>query len=343
MGSWTKQLRKSGKISFGIMHLQPLFLSILCINFLFHFHSSHGFSNETKHYNSSTSKYFQHSTLRFIAFGDWGTDGSDQKEDAESIGKWCEENRCDFILSTGDNFYSHGVHSADDERFQKTWADVYDHPSIADLTWLVVAGNHDHGNGADDGREWFEVEHSKLEPRWHFPDLAYSYKISTSATTIKFVGYDSESLRHDKNNPEEMLEFIDNELSDHDTDWKIIFGHHPAYSAGNYAGSGTIRDQVVPLMKKNDVDIYFTGHEHNQEHWQTKDNPRDTDHVSIGSGGYSLHGKDESKVRQMEGYGMDLQTFIEDFGFAYVVITENEISIKFVNCNLETVYEYTRL
>ena len=292
--------------------------------------------------NSSCVKYLEHSTLRFVAFGDWGTDGSHQKEDAEAIGEWCEENRCDFILSTGDNFYSTGVHSADDERFQETWADVYNHPSIAELTWYVIAGNHDHGNGADDGREWFEVEHSKLEPRWHFPDLAHSFKISTTATRIKFVGYDSESLLRNKNDPEKMLEFIDTELDDPDTDWKIIFGHHPAYSAGRSAGSGTIRDQVVPLMKKHNVDLYLTGHEHNQEHWQTKDNPEDTEHITIGSGGHSLHSLDKDKQHQMEGYGMDLQTFIEDFGFAYVVITENSISWKFVNCNLETVYEYTR-
>ena len=92
----------------------------------------------------------------------------------------------------------------------------------------------------------------------------------------------------------------------------------------------------------NNVDIYFTGHEHNQEHWQTKDDPKDTDHITIGSGGYGLHSLDKDKQHQMEGYGMDLQTFIEDFGFAYIVVTENSISWKFVNCNLETVYEYTR-
>lgn len=324
------------------MHIPPQFSLLICMIFLFILNISHGNLHGTKIYNSSTSTHIPHSTLRFIAFGDWGTDMRDQKEDAEAMGKWCDANRCDFIMSTGDNFYSYGVYSADDERFQKTWANVYDHPSIAGLTWLVVAGNHDHGNGANDGREWFEVEHSKLEPRWYFPDLAYSYKISTTSTTVKFVGYDSESLRHDKNSPDKMLDFIDTELSDNNTDWKIIFGHHPAYSAGYYAGDSTIRDQVVPLMKKNYVDMYFTGHEHNQEHWKSKNNAEDTDHITIGSGGYTLFPENETKVHQMEGYGMELQTFIEDFGFAYVAIDENKISLKFINCNLETVYEYSR-
>lgn len=86
-------------------------------------------------YNSSSSNYVAHSDLRFIAFGDWGTDGDHQKEDAEAIGEWCAENRCDFIMSTGDNFYMNGVNCSDDKRFQETWKDVYNHPGIAELTW----------------------------------------------------------------------------------------------------------------------------------------------------------------------------------------------------------------
>jgi len=167
-------------------------------------------------------------------------------------------------------------------------------------------------------------------------------KIATTATKVKFVGYDSESLRHDKNNPEEMLSFMDTELDDSDADWKFLFGHHPAYSCGNYAGSGTIRNEVVPLMKKHGVDFYLTGHEHNQEHWQTKDDPKQTDHMTIGNGGQSLKAFDKDHQDQMEGYGMDLQTFIEDYGFAYFYVTKDSVDVRFVACDLEVVYEYTR-
>merc|ERR1712150_372871 len=85
-------------------------------------------------------------------------------------GQWCLENGCDFVVSTGDNFYEHGVHSADDKRFETTWRDIYTHPGIADLTWYISAGNHDHGSH-DDGREWFQVEYSKTHPRCIFQIL----------------------------------------------------------------------------------------------------------------------------------------------------------------------------
>ena len=90
------------------------------------------------------------SKLRFIAIGDWGSDRDRQGEDAAAIGHWCAENECDFIISTGDNFYDEGVTSATDYRFDHTWRDVYTHSSIANLTWYICAGNHDHGD--DDGR-----------------------------------------------------------------------------------------------------------------------------------------------------------------------------------------------
>ena len=55
-----------------------------------------------------------------------------------------------------------------------------------------------------------------------------------------------------------------------------------------------------------------------------------------------LHPLNETKMYQMEGCGMKMQSFVEDFGFAYIVVSEYSISWQFVNCNLEIVYEYTR-
>ena len=43
--------------------------------------------------------------LHFIVIGDWGTGRRHQKEIAEAMGKFCQGNKCDFIISTGDNFY----------------------------------------------------------------------------------------------------------------------------------------------------------------------------------------------------------------------------------------------
>jgi tartrate-resistant acid phosphatase type 5 len=48
-----------------------------------------------------------------------------------------------FVLSTGDNVYENGVTSASDPLWAATFSDIYTHPSLADVPFYAVAGNHD--------------------------------------------------------------------------------------------------------------------------------------------------------------------------------------------------------
>ena len=41
--------------------------------------------------------------VHFIAIGDWGYGHHHQYEVAEAMGVWCQDNKCDFIISNGDN------------------------------------------------------------------------------------------------------------------------------------------------------------------------------------------------------------------------------------------------
>lgn len=55
-----------------------------------------------------------------------------------------------FILNTGDNFYSpNGVKSVNDKSWDTHWANIYQvKPHLGNLTWYGVLGNHDYG-GSD--------------------------------------------------------------------------------------------------------------------------------------------------------------------------------------------------
>ena len=285
------------------------------------------------------------SELRFIAMGDWGDDNSKQYKVADAMGEWCEQHTCEFIFALGDNFYDHGIFSADDKRFETTWSDVYSHPGISNLTWYVTAGNHDHGNSAshEDGHEWFQVQHSDLDPQWDFPDLAYSLTLDIKDSKIKFVTLDTESIRHDVNNPEDMISFLETELKETDADWKIVVGHHPCYTASAKLTDGElIRDKILPIMQEYSTDIYLTGHQHNQQHFQVKDHPEEIDHVITGGGGKTLEKFSQDNEDKTNEMGMDMKFFDYNFGFAYFTIDENSISWKFINIDGEVVYEYSR-
>jgi hypothetical protein len=104
--------------------------------------------------------------MHFLGIGDFGGDECDGtvegsiKEGLSTLAtsmanhitaKWGGD--CDFVAGLGDNFYPAGISScpADESematsRFKTNWADVFlVHPALQ-RPWLMVLGNHDHGN-----------------------------------------------------------------------------------------------------------------------------------------------------------------------------------------------------
>jgi hypothetical protein len=59
-----------------------------------------------------------------------------------SLGSGCY--KPSFVISTGDNFYSHGLKGPDDPYFKQTFSDMYSAPSLQ-VPWYAVLGNHDYG------------------------------------------------------------------------------------------------------------------------------------------------------------------------------------------------------
>ena len=91
------------------------------------------------------------------------------------------------------------------------------------------------------------------------------------ATSLTLVSIDSISLESNVNNAAGMLLTLQDELQNAGADdWKIVFSHFPCHSGGHYAGSSTMRNEVLPIMQHYKVDFYLTGHDHNQQHWVTR-------------------------------------------------------------------------
>jgi len=282
-----------------------------------------------------------HDEFHFIAIGDWGYGHHHQDEVADAMGNFCLWNRCDFIVSTGDNMYTTGVDGPFDEKFAEKWKNVYTHPSIAHLNWYMTQGNHDYNNDRNSNKEWYQVEYSAFTPRWKLPCLTHSFNVSTPATSAMFVSIDTLSIHYDKNGASGMLELLDSELGK-SNNWKIVFGHYMCHSGGHYGGYESVRTKILPIMKRHNVDFYLTGHDHNQQHWVVRGNSAGIDHIVTGAGGHSEYHQMPHNVAENEALGMDLEFFDRHYGFSYFSVSNTEISVKFVNADGMTIHQYTR-
>lgn len=83
--------------------------------------------------------------------GDWGRQGnSHQLQTAHMMADVAGCMQPAFIISTGDNFYDHGLTSATDPQIQASWRDVYSAPSlqVGAVGWVVRAWPDSAGKGA---------------------------------------------------------------------------------------------------------------------------------------------------------------------------------------------------
>ncbi len=272
-------------------------------------------------------------------------DDENQYAVAHAMNEWAATNDPEFVVTTGDNFYSDGAVSPTDPRFNTTWRDVYNGEHIRYLDWYISLGNHDHHdrNGQN------MVDYEDPEGRWILPDFYYSfYKETPDGATIHFIVIDTDPLTI-FGSLLPQYDWLEEELASSEADWRIVIGHHPAYTAGGHApGDFIIRRSVVPLMKENAVDIYLVGHSHNMQHIVNATDPEgDIDHVVCGGGGRGLRGLDEEGYDQVLRMGMEVPYFEATHGFTELdfsldSIIVNHYSVESPSGEFYNSYSFTR-
>lgn len=221
--------------------------------------------------------------VTFITFGDWGRDGQFlQKETGDAIGRFADKNKTDFILLLGDNIYEHGVTSIDDPKWQTSFEQVYTSPSIQQIPWYAVLGNHDYG-----GSVQAQIDYSSKSSRWKMPARYYSFekKIDDSASVLfviidtnpfiasyKTINKENDELSNSsveelsRTDPSIELKWIDSVLSHSNAKWKIAAAHHPVYSGGEHGNTSELIQMLKPVLEKNNVNLYLCGHDHDMQY-----------------------------------------------------------------------------
>ena len=226
---------------------------------------------------------FAPEALNFLVVGDWGRNGFfNQRDVAVAMGRIGEEVSSRFTISTGDNFYTAGVQSTDDPKWDRSFENIYTAPALQ-TRWYATLGNHDW-----QGDYVAQIDYSEVSPRWYLPARYYTEILALDDTTeALFVFLDTTPLSEREPNarkyertedwaPDAQLAWLDATLGASDAEWKIVVGHHPIYvGSTRYEDNPRLIADLVPLFEKHGVQAHFAGHDHNLQHHRPEGSPVD--------------------------------------------------------------------
>lgn len=281
--------------------------------------------------------------LRFTVLGDWGWAGQKAGRNATpediaglekigrgelsvaaAMGRFAAPNKPHLVLSVGDNFYSNGVKSVDDPRWESTFEKPFSAPDLQ-VPWYVALGNHDYRGSVP-----AQIEYSKKSPRWRMPARHHNFtQKAPDGTTAEFFVLDTcpfaKGLHKGGHsdvaaqNADAQLAWLDKALDESKADWKILVGHHPIWTGGVRRDmyEQDLDKILPPLMKKHGVKVYFCGHEHDSQHIE-----RDGIHnLLMGNGGDMRPTGETEGTRYAESR----------LGFGYVAVDKTGLRLHFVD------------
>jgi hypothetical protein len=250
--------------------------------------------------------------VRVLAFGDFGNGSSDQKRVAQAIATYHQGQRFDLAITLGDNFYSVGMESPTDPRWQTWFEDLY---APLRIPFYASLGNHDWGHPDSPAAE---ILYSARAATWKMPAAYYTF----TAGPVQFFALDTQSVAL----AQKQRDWLDRELSNSQARWKIVYGHHPIYSDGNYDDRPDLIASLLPILA-NRADAYLCGHDHNLQALQPQ---RGVRFYIAGGGGAGLYDVSESPR----------SLFVSrSNGFAVLEADANRLVIKLVDGTGTVVYE----
>lgn len=252
-------------------------------------------------------------SLRVLAFGDFGSGSTDQKQVAAAMLKQSRQTPFDLAITLGDNFYPKGMESLTDPRWRTWWADLYDPLQIQ---FYASLGNHDWGFADSPAAE---ILYSKQSPSWRMPAPYYTF----TAGPAQFFALDTSEIS------EAQLLWLNAELGKSRAVWKIVYGHHPIFSAGRYSDNEGMIKRLLPVLKDR-ADVYLAGHDHDLQHLQARDGV----HFFVaGGGGASVREPAQGKPHSLFARA--------EHGFCVLEADGKQLKVRFQNRALDILYEAT--
>ena len=181
-------------------------------------------------------------SVRFLVLGDAGTGDREQFEVANQMGRYVQRFPFTFAIMLGDNLYGSERPQDFDKKFMRPYKALLD----GGVEFNAALGNHD-----DPNQRYFKP--------FHLDGQRYR---TFKKGNVRFFVIDSNYL------DPEQLKWLEKELSQSGSDWKIPYFHHPLYTTARRGPEVEVRAVLEPLFVKYGVDVVFVGHEHIYERLQ---------------------------------------------------------------------------
>lgn len=275
--------------------------------------------------------------LNFFIVSDWGWNGQNyQQQVANQMGVQADSTGPKFIVSCGDNFQINGVASTQDPLWLKNFENIYTKNSLH-VDWYPVLGNHDYK-----GNTQAQLDYSKISRRWRFEERYYSFTKKINDTiSARFIFLDTPPLLSNyynndypdiaKQDSTKQIKWLNETLANSKEQWKIVFGHHPIFSASEKHGSSVeMIQRIKPILDKYNVQFYFSGHDHDMQHLHEKG--KNTEYMVTGTGGATRpSSKNEQSIFSASVPGYSIVSFHAD-----------SIRVVFMGANGQPQYTYER-
>jgi acid phosphatase type 7 len=194
--------------------------------------------------------------IRFLAFGDSGGGGADQRALAEQMYGF----PYDLIVHTGDIAYDSGTIGEFEDTVFKMYTPLFSH-----VPFFPAAGNHEYKTmqGAPfravfalpgQGEKWYSFDYGPV----HFAALDTEADYAT------------------------QVRWLDEDLAATSLPWKVVYMHKPPYSSGGHGSDTSLRKALEPVLVKHRVQLVLAGHDHNYERMLPQ---QGVYHVVTGGGG----------------------------------------------------------
>ncbi len=207
--------------------------------------------------------------VRLWVMGDTGVAGKKQQQVKHAALQWMQQNplnnnttNANLWLLLGDIAYRSGTQEQYQKALFEAYADVIKNTAI----WPVY-GNHD-------DRRWSYFDIFTLPEQGQTGGLASNtenyFAIDYANVHVLILDSQASSLKPDG----DMATWIKQDLANTKAQWIIAAFHHPPYTDGGHDSDNRsdsdgkmalLRENIIPILEENGVDLVLTGHSHGYE------------------------------------------------------------------------------